>query len=52
MGKLSQKDEEMIIFARKYLHDALECIDYGDSDSKERIKKCMEWLTELKTRLS
>jgi hypothetical protein len=48
---LTKEDEEMIIYARKYLHDALECIDYSDTSSKERIKKCMEWISGLKTRL-
>ena len=45
--KLSERDAEMIIVARKYLDDALHCIDYSDYEKKE-IKDCMAWLDTLR----
>ena len=48
--KLSERDAEMIIVARKYLDDCLYC-DYSEEGKKD-IREAMEWLKELRTRLA
>ena len=48
--KLSERDTEMIIVARKYLDDCL-YYDYSD-EGKKYIRDVMEWLKELRTRLA
>lgn len=52
--KLSEHDLTMIIYARKHLDDALHGIDYGEfeEEAKQRIRKAMDWLKELKVRLA
>lgn len=45
--KLTEFDKTMIIYSRKYLDDALHCIDYSD-DQKKEIKDCMDWLDTLR----
>ena len=52
--KLPGHDLTMIIYARKYLDDALHGIDYGEfeEEAKAQIKEAMEWLWELKVRLA
>ena len=48
--KLSERDAEMIIVARKYLDDCL-YRDYSEEGKKD-IRDAMEWLKELKVRLA
>lgn len=45
----SEEDEKMIIYARKYLDDALHEIGYSQ-DSQKEIKECMDWLKSLRPR--
>ena len=51
MCKLSERDELMIIYTRKFLEDARDCIDYGEFDHKKDIEDCLAWMKELRTRL-
>lgn len=46
---MKKKDETMIIYCRKYIHDRWSMTK--NQTIKEETKQCLDWLEELKSRL-